>query len=155
MIQSRSPAIFLGLCRRQRLKPVFLAAEAIAKARQLAAQRGVSVDSEQADLTRWIWPEAAYDAVVAIFIQFLAPDERVGFFLGMKRALKPGGLLLLEDYRPGQLEYRTGRPGETDNLYAEAILRQAFADMDIVTLRACDAVIIDPARAVLEPERKR
>ncbi|MEZ5937736.1 MAG: class I SAM-dependent methyltransferase [Hyphomonadaceae bacterium] len=114
---------------------------AIEKARRLAAGRGVSLEFEHADLSDWTWPEAAYDVVVGIFIQFAPPPLRATMFEGMKRALKPGGLLLLEGYRPEQLVYRTGGPQNADHMYDEAMLREAFGDMEILELNAYDAVI--------------
>lgn len=114
---------------------------ALDKARKLAADRGVALDFEHADLTAWSWPEGRYDAVVAIFIQFASPPVRAAMFEGMKRALKPGGLLLLEGYRPEQLEYKTGGPSQVENLYDEALLRAAFSEMEIVDLKAYDAEI--------------
>jgi len=61
--------------------------------------------------------------VVAIFIQFAGPGLRARIFAGIKRALRPGGLLLLQGYRPKQLEYRTGGPPLVENLYTEELLR--------------------------------
>ncbi len=48
--------------------------------------------------------------VVAIFIQFAPPADRAMIFAGMKRTLKPGGMLLLHGYRPEQVDYGTGGP---------------------------------------------
>jgi hypothetical protein len=62
-------------------------------------------------------------------------------FEGMKRALKPGGLLLLEGYRPEQLAYGTGGPAQVENLYTEALLRDAFAGLEILELAAYDAAV--------------
>ncbi|GAN81661.1 SAM-dependent methyltransferase [Acidocella aminolytica] len=118
-----------------------LSAAAIAKAKRLAASRGLSLNWEQVDVTDWTWPEAAYDVVAAIFVQFITPDERQAFFTHLKRALKPGGVLLMQGYRPEQRAYKTGGPPEIDQLYTEAQLRDAFSDMEIVELRAHDSVI--------------
>ena len=115
------------------------------KARRLAESRGVALDFVHADLATWTFPEAAFDVVAAIFIQFASPELRQRLFEGMKRALKPGGLLLLEGYRPEQLEYRTGGPPIAENLYTEAMLREAFADMNVLELAAYDAVIEEGA----------
>ncbi len=41
----------------------------------------------------------------------------------------------MQGYTPKQLEYRTGGPPCAENLYTEALLREAFADMDILHLR--------------------
>ena len=114
---------------------------ALNKARKLAAQRGVAIDFRQVDLLQWDWGEACYDTVVAIFIQFTGPAERACMFAQIKRCLKPGGLLLLEGYTPRQLEYRTGGPSQVENLYTEAMLRDAFCDFEILHLREHDSDI--------------
>jgi hypothetical protein len=67
--------------------------------------------------------------VAAIFIQFLTPQERQSAFAGMRKALKPGGLLLIEGYRPEQLNYKTGGPSLVENLYTRALLETAFAGL--------------------------
>ena len=41
-----------------------------AKARSLAFEKGVSVNFELADVHKWNYPEAAFDAVVEIFTEF-------------------------------------------------------------------------------------
>ncbi len=111
------------------------------KARRLAARRGVTLDFVLADLATWEWPEQAFDAVVGIFIQFAGPALRERLFAGMRRALKPGGLLLIEGYRPEQIAYGTGGPKAAENLYTEAMLREAFAGMSIERLETYDARI--------------
>jgi len=109
-------------------------APAIAKARELAQRRDVSLQIEQADVLSWNWPVATYDVVAAIFIQFAAPAQRAQLFEHIKAALKPGGLLILQGYTPKQLEYKTGGPSAEENLYTSELLRAAFADMQILHL---------------------
>ncbi len=99
-----------------------------AKARTLAAERGVSVDFEIADVHHWKYPEAVFDVVVEIFTQFSFPAERRLKWAGMRRTLKPSGLLIIQGYSPKQLEYGTGGPKQLDNLYTRAILEEAFGD---------------------------
>lgn len=118
---------------------------ALAKARRLADERGVSLTFERADLATWSWPEGEFDLVAAIFIQFAPPELRGAIFANLGRALKPGGLLLLEGYRPEQIAYGTGGPPIAENLYTEPMLRAAFADLEIVELRAYDAPIHEGA----------
>lgn len=115
------------------------------KARKLAAERGVTLRVEQADLTTWAWPAAQFDVVVGIFFQFATPAERVHIFAGIKQALKPGGLLLLEGYRPKQLEYKTGGPSKIENLYTRELLEAAFADFASIEIREYDAEIQEGA----------
>jgi SAM-dependent methyltransferase len=116
-----------------------------AKARALAQETGVSLEIVEADLAMWSWPAAAYDVVAAIFIQFAPPPHRTKIFAGMKRALKPGGLLILEGYRPKQLEYGTGGPPVAENMYTRELLESAFGDMEILHLAEYDAEIEEGA----------
>lgn len=122
------------------------AANALVKARALAAERGVAVEFEQADLEEWDFPVGAYDAVVAIFIQFTDPGGRTRMFAQMAAALRPGGLLLLEGYGPGQLAYGTGGPKALDHLYTVDELATAFPDLDVVLLEEYDAVLDEGPR---------
>jgi hypothetical protein len=64
-------------------------------------------------------------------------------FERMVASLKPGGLLLLEGYTPKQLEYRTGGPPHVENLYTEALLREAFRALDILELREYEALLAE------------
>ncbi len=118
---------------------------ALDKARKLAQQRGMSVQFEQADLMQWDFGENKFDVVAAIFIQFAPPGLREQMFGRIKRCLKPGGLLLLQGYTPRQLEYGTGGPSQAENLYTETMLREAFADMDILHLCEHDDIIREGA----------
>ncbi|MGE5027747.1 MAG: SAM-dependent methyltransferase, partial [Betaproteobacteria bacterium] len=61
----------------------------------------------------------------------------------MLRALKPGGLLILQGYRPKQLEYKTGGPSSVENLYTAETLRKEFAGMEILHLREHDDEICE------------
>lgn len=97
------------------------------KARALAKERGVRIAFETADVHTWPYPENAFDIVVEIFTQFSTPDERAKKWTGMRRALKPGGLLILQGYTPKQLQYGTGGPKEVERLYTRAMLEEAFA----------------------------
>lgn len=119
-----------------------------AKARALAAERGVSMRIELADLLHWDWPENAYDAVVAIFVQFAPPAARTRMFDGMKRALRPGGVLLLEGYGVKQLEYGTGGPRDVGHLYTRDLLETAFGDFTELQIREYDAELDEGARHV-------
>jgi cyclopropane fatty-acyl-phospholipid synthase-like methyltransferase len=114
---------------------------ALAKARALAQERGVRLRTEAADLTTWRWPQAAFDVVAAIFVQVVFPPERGVFFGNIKGALKPGGLLLMQGYRPEQLNYRTGGPPEVERLYTRAILEEGFGDMTELQISEHDGTI--------------
>jgi cyclopropane fatty-acyl-phospholipid synthase-like methyltransferase len=113
-------------------------ATALAKARALARERGVRLRTEIADVVKWRWPQAAFDVIVAIFI---APDpaDRPAFFAHLKGTLKPGGLLLMQSYRPEQLRYRTGGPPDAERMCTRTILEAAFGDLSELHIREHDS----------------
>jgi SAM-dependent methyltransferase len=115
--------------------------KALAKARALAIERGVTVRFEQADLYNYPWPTEAFDVVAAIFFQFAPPLERAKVFAGLKRSIKPGGLLVMEGYSPKQRQYKTGGPSEVENLYTRELLEQSFADFSSIEIAEYDTEI--------------
>jgi SAM-dependent methyltransferase len=121
---------------------------ALAKAKALARQRGVTVRTMQADIIAWDWPSAEFDVIVGIFFQFVGPPERARIFAGIRKALKLGGLLLLEGYGPKQLEYKTGGPSELENLYTEELLRAEFAGFSELGVKSYDSMMSEGIRHV-------
>ncbi len=115
----------------------------VEKAKQLAQQHGVEVNFSVCGVEDYPWKALEYDAVVAIFIQFADPDTRTTLFKQMKSALKPDGLILLQGYTPKQLDYKTGGPPNVNHLYTEALLQEAFGDLDISELRAYEDVLTE------------
>jgi SAM-dependent methyltransferase len=115
--------------------------KAVAKARELAKQRGVTLKTSIADLFAYKWPTAAYDMIAAIFFQFAGPDTRDAVFAGIKQALKPGGLLLMEGYRVGQCAFGTGGPSNPDNHWTRALIEQHFSDMSSLDIKEHDSLI--------------
>lgn len=111
------------------------------KAVRLAAERKVVMQIECVDLLQWDWGIERFDAVVAIFIQFVGAQEREKIFSLMKQALKPGGVLLLQGYTPRQLDYRTGGPSNVDNLYTAPMLRALLAGWEVLHWAEHDSVI--------------
>ena len=107
----------------------------VKKARKLAEAAGVAVNFSVSSCDSWPWPVDSYDGIAAIFVQFADPDMRARLFANMIRALKPGGILILQGYTPKQLEYKTGGPPLASHLYTADMLRGAFAAMDILELR--------------------
>ena len=120
-----------------------IAEAGVAKARRLAQQQGVAVNYAVADCESYAWPQGACDGVAAIFIQFADPAQRERLFARMAASLKPGATLVLQGYTPKQLEYRTGGPPYASHLYTPAMLREAFADLQIVELREFEADVAE------------
>jgi SAM-dependent methyltransferase len=106
----------------------------VAKAMKFAEVHGVELNTETADLLTWNWPQEHYDIVAAIFVHFFDSD-RPRMHRAMLDALKPGGLLILEAYRPDQIEmqkvHRSGGPKMADMLYSEEKLAGDFAGAGI------------------------
>lgn len=128
------------LARRGMRVDAFDIAEAgVAKARKLAAAAGVRVNYAVADGDALRWPVEAYDAIVAIFIQFADPAMRERLFARFAAALAPGGLLILQGYTPKQLDYKTGGPPFVSHLYTAGLLRSAFDTLEILELDEYEA----------------
>ncbi len=113
----------------------------LAKAQDLAASRGVTINTEVVNLATWDWGVERFDAIVAIFIQFARPDLRTVIFDGIKASLRTGGLLLMQGYTPRQLEFKTGGPSYAENMYTTEFLEKSFSDMEILHLVEHDAIL--------------
>ena len=125
---------------------VDFADNAITKARRLANARNVDMQIEKADVRDWDWPQSRYDAIIAIFIQFATPKERAKLFMHMKRAVKPGGLILMEGYGSKQMEYKTGGPEILERLTTRELLEESFSDWDIIDIVEYDCEINEGKR---------
>lgn len=118
-----------------------VADRAVDKARAFAQREGVSVNFAVADCDGFAWPEAAFDGVVAIFVQFADPPMRARLFERIVRSLKPDGVLILQGYTPKQLDYRTGGPPILSHLYTRELLLSAFTSLTITELREYEAEV--------------
>ncbi len=114
-----------------RVLSVDSSAVGLEKARRLAARHDVTIETEHTDLTAWAWPEAAFDAVVSIFLH-LPPETASSIHAAMLKALKPGGLMILQAFRPEQLGCASGGPKDVSWLYTSAILASDFAEAEIL-----------------------
>lgn len=117
-----------------------IAPEGDRQARRLDTQRGVQVNRQVCGWEDWpCWQ--GYDHVVAIFIQFSAPEERTRLFARMAQALLPGGHLHLLGYSQKQLSFGTGGPKDISRLYDTALLNQAFPTLRMLELSQYEAVL--------------
>lgn len=119
---------------------------AVDKARRLAKEHNVAIKFEVADVMEWTWPEAAFDAVVCIFIQFASPRARKSLFDGFWRALRPGGVAIMEGYGVKQMQYTSGGPGKIENLYTVELLRESFSAWEILLLREYEEILDEGPR---------
>jgi len=111
------------------------------KAAELAARTAVEMEIIQGDVHEWDYPSDTFDVVVEILTQFSSPEQRLLKWAGMKRALKPGGVLVIQGYSPKQLEFGTGGPKKLENLYTQALLEENFSDLDDLNIYEEERVI--------------
>lgn len=129
---------------------VDMAASGLAKARALARERGVSLETVCADLTAWDWPEAQFDYVVLIYVHF-PPEVRAQLHRKAYRALKPGGQIILEAFTFEQLGNPSGGPPRREMLYDAALLKSDFpAEAEWLQLEECQ-VELDEGRYHVGP----
>jgi len=98
----------------------------LAKARALAAERGVALDTLHADLADWVPAPATFDAVVLVFVH-LPSAQRSAAHRRLADALVPGGWLLLEAFHPRQCGRPSGGPKDVDMLVDPEQLRADWA----------------------------
>jgi SAM-dependent methyltransferase len=103
------------------------------KARALAARRGVTLDAQVADAAAWDYPEAQFDVIAWIYLH-LPPADRHAAAQGCHRALRPGGLLVLECFSPAQEGRRSGGPKLPELLWSRGIAEQEFAGLEVLEL---------------------
>lgn len=92
-----------------RVTSVDISEAGIAKARALAAARGVALTTEVADLGEYDLGTDRWDTIVSIFAH-TPPPVRVRLHAALATALRPGGRLVLEAYTPDQIGRGTGGP---------------------------------------------
>lgn len=104
------------------------------KARELARERGVAIETEVADLATLEIEPGAWDGVVSIWCH-LPRDARVRLHRRVVEGLRPGGVLILEAYTPAQLERDTGGPPDPDRLMTLEDLRRELQGLEFVVGR--------------------
>lgn len=97
----------------------------LAKARALAAERGVAIETTTADLSTYDPVPASADAVALIFVH-MPPAIRRAAHRNLVRALKPGGLLILEAFHHDQMGRTSGGPKDISMLFDLALLAEDF-----------------------------
>lgn len=109
----------------------------LAKAQTLAAERGVSIITIQADLGRFTIEPNRWHGIVALYCH-LPSVVRGPLYRAAVRGLKPGGVFVLEAFSKEQLAYGTGGPPSLDMLMSLDELRE-----DLVGLTLTHAVKIE------------
>ncbi len=99
------------------------------KARALAAERGVRIETVLADLEDYDMGEGLWAAVVSIFLQ--VPSElRRRAHGAAALALRPGGVFVAEAYAVEQAALSTGGPRDTSLLYDPEVIKTELPGLD-------------------------
>jgi SAM-dependent methyltransferase len=105
------------------------------KALRLAASRGVTIETEVADLADYRIGPGRWDAIVSIWCHLPSPLRR-HVHAAVVAGLAAGGCVILEAYTPAQLALRTGGPKDPDLMPTLAQLREEFSGL--VFEHACE-----------------
>jgi SAM-dependent methyltransferase len=101
----------------------------LAKALKLAASRGVEIRTVVADLADYELGFERWDGIVSIWCH-LPSAVRARVHRSVVRALRSGGVLLLESYTPKQIELGTGGPRSADLTMTLAAVREELAGLE-------------------------
>ena len=95
------------------------------KARALAAERRVALQTVQGDLVEWAPEAGRFDAVVLTYVHLPEAIRRAAH-RRLAAGLRPGGWLILECFHPGQLPRSSGGPKDPGMLYTPDMLGKDF-----------------------------
>ncbi len=130
--EGRNAAYLAGLG--HRLVAVDQSVVGLAKARRLASERGLEIETLAADLEGFPIEPGAWAGIVSIFCH-LPRSVRVPLHAAAVSGLRPGGVLVLEAYTPHQIGRGTGGPRDPDMLVSLADLRVELAGLELVHAR--------------------
>lgn len=101
------------------------------KAEMLADECYVNINTQVADLADYEIPEQRWDGIISIFCH-LPSAVRKSLHRKVVSGLRPGGVFILEAYRPAQLEFKTGGPPSLDLLMSLEDLTEELQGLELV-----------------------
>jgi len=122
-----------------------LAPAGLEKARRLATERGVRLTTVHADLATYAIAPGAWQGIVSIFAH-LPPEIRARVHAGVVAGLGPGGVFILEAYRPEQLGRGTGGPPDAERMMNLQRLRPELGALDWLVAREIEREVIEGPR---------
>ncbi len=97
-----------------------------------------------ADLEDYKPEDKSFDAVALIYLH-LPPALRTKVHHTLVKALKPGGIMILEAFHPNQLHYDSGGPKNGEMLYTIDLLQADFSTLQMIQLEFCTEVLKEGA----------
>jgi Methyltransferase domain len=116
----------------------------LAKARRLAAARGVEIGTIVSDLADYSIAAGSWAGIVATFAH-LPPVLRRRIHRAVVTGLQPGGVFVLEAYTPAQLALGTGGPKSPELLMTLAALREELSGLQFLIAREVERDVIEGA----------
>ncbi len=132
-------AVFLAGLGHQ-VTAIDLSREGLRKAERLAQRNGVSIEVIQADLATFDLGLDRWSGIVEIFAH-VPPPVRQRLHAQIPLALRAGGCLVIEIYRPEQLALGTGGPKELSLFGSLADLRKELTPLELVVAREANREI--------------
>ncbi len=114
----------------------------LAKVQALAAERGVTVTTVNADLADFEIEPGAWQGIVSIFCH-LPPVVRASLHERCLRGLAPGGVFVLEGFSPRQLGHATGGPKSLELLMELAMIRQELPGLRLEIAREIERPVVE------------
>jgi SAM-dependent methyltransferase len=112
------------------------------KAKKLAKQKQVSIETIKADLAEYDLGVESWDCIVSIFFH-IPSAVRAHIYPRIITALKPGSILILESYTPEQLNHGTGGPPIAELMLTKDELAQYFSEMNLEHLQELEREVIE------------
>jgi len=112
------------------------------KARKLATERGVSIETIVSDLGQYDIEPESLEGVVSIFAH-VPPPVRKELHKKIVNGLRPGGVLILEAYRPDQLKYKTGGPPTAEFMMTLESLEQELKGLSFEYAMELDRDVVE------------
>ncbi len=116
----------------------------MAKARLLADERGVVIKTVVRDLADFIIEPDTWSGIVSIFAHLPATLRRQIHQRAVE-GLVPGGIFVLEAYRPAQIGRGTGGPSSSDTMMDLESLRSELCGLEIVIGQETEREVVEGA----------
>ena len=114
----------------------------LAKAEKLAAEKGVTITTQVADLADYDLGQGQWQGIVSIFCH-LPPPLRKQVHGNINAALADGGVFLLEAYTPEQLQHGTGGPPNAAMMMTTAELPTELAGLHIDSCNELEREVVE------------
>ena len=114
----------------------------LAKAQKLAAEKGVTITTQVADLADYDLGQGQWQGIVSIFCH-LPPPLRKQVHGNINAALADDGVFLLEAYTPEQLQHGTGGPPNAAMMMTAAELPTELAGLNIDSCNELEREVLE------------